>query len=267
MLKRVNVAQVAIIALIMPGIFAIMGMLGAESVARETMLYCVSKISWASEILDTVLIGGNFKNMEVTDLFLEMLIGETLVVALCMKICGMVHKNLLKIDGAPILSSLIGAILATLIIKGNKSIPIWEIIFLVVLIFLVDLIWIRDEKNINLWMFAKDCSLYIIELTIKAISVVFLVGYVGVVYLAWRDGIEETKELFPLMLRALSYVLPWAILVAIDMHGLFKKEEKKGKDTRKTVCRPPKKGPGFIASFCKLWKKMLKLFRIKKDDA
>ena len=135
-------------------------------------------------------------------------------VALCVHICGTV-ADILHLRGMRILPSVIGVILGYTVV-AVYDMPIMVTAFLFLLLFVIDLIFVR-VPTFSIFKLCFEYLIFAIKMTIDIVNAVFVTGFIAVLLILTQGGaLDFAMTVFMIFM----FVLPLVILSAAKRYIL-----------------------------------------------
>lgn len=146
---------------------------------------------------------------------------EVMAIALCVKACTL-FWNIVVGKGIPLIASIVGVFLGCFVAKnymfsvfGNEvAAPAMAIAFLLLLVFVIDIIFIRKPDGI-IPDALFEYFYYAIEIALKGFSMVFICGFAATGLTIWFGNILNVGTVLFLLV---AYVVPWILICALNKY-------------------------------------------------
>lgn len=223
-----NIIQLLVVAIGLPLLCKVLSMISGTSTALQTLFDIIGQI----DVFDTLMValtvfmqGGGFSNEVASEAFYTNLlsvvsnlgssISQLLIVALCVNLCCILWTLFVR-RGMCIIASVVGVLLGSLVMYMWQDIPELAIGFLMILLFVIDLIFVQTG-HVNFGIVLLKYMKYCLKLIIDCLVVIFVTGFVAVLLLIWKgDDMSFGMAAFTLGI----FLLPTILALALKRYAL-----------------------------------------------
>lgn len=218
-----NIIQLVIVGIGLPIFCKVMSLISGTTAMLQTLFDIIGQI----DVFDTLMValtafvqsGGLSTNGADDALYSSILstvenlsssISQLLIIALCVNLCCILWTLIVK-RGMCILASVAGVLLGGLVMFAWQDIPEIAIGFLMILLFVVDLIFVQKGR-LNFGIFILKYLKYCLKLIIDCLVVIFVTGFVAVLLLIWKgEDISTGMAIFTLAIFLIPTILALAL--------------------------------------------------------
>ncbi len=223
-----NIIQLVIVAVALPLLCWAMSSWSGTSTALQTLFDIIGQI----DVFDTLMVsltvfvqaGGLsaegaddalYTNILSTVENLGSSISQLLIIALCVNLCCILWTLLVR-RGMCIFASVAGVLLGGVIMYAWQDIPEVAIGFLMILLFVVDLIFVQKNR-LNFGIFLLKYMKFCLKLIIDCLVVIFVTGFIAVLLLIWKgEDIGIGMAIFTLAI----FLIPTILALALKRYAL-----------------------------------------------
>lgn len=225
---KLNIIQLLVVCIGLPLICKAMAMLSGTETALQTLFDVVGQI----EVFDTLMValtvfvqagglstpGSNdalYSTILSTVENLSSSISQLLIIALCVNLCCILWTLLVR-RGMCIFASVAGVLLGGVVMFMWQDIPELAIGFLMILLFVVDLIFVQKDR-LNFGKFILKYLKYCLKLIIDCLVVIFVTGFIAVLLLIWKG---EQMSIGMAIFTLAVFLIPTILALALKRYAL-----------------------------------------------
>lgn len=230
---KLNIIQLIVVGVGLPILCKVMSLISGTANALQTLFDIIGQI----DVFDTLMValtvfvqsGGLsasgaddalYSNILSTVENLSSSISQLLIIALCVNLCCILWTIIVR-RGMCILASVAGVLLGGLVMFAWQDIPEIAIGFLMILLFVVDLIFVQTNR-LNFGIFILKYLKFCLKLIIDCIVVIFVTGFVAVLLLIWKgEDMSVGMAIFTLAV----FLVPTILALALKRYCLSLNEK------------------------------------------
>lgn len=225
---KLNIIQLLIVCIGLPLLCKVLAVFTTTATALQTLFDIIGQI----DVFDTLMValtvfiqGGGLSAQGGSDALystilstvenLSASISQLLIIALCVNLCCILWTLLVR-RGMCILASVAGVLLGGLVMFAWQDIPEIAIGFLMILLFVVDLIFVQKNR-LNFGIFLLKYLKFCLKLIIDCLVVIFVTGFIAVLLLIWKgEDIGVGMAIFTLAI----FLIPTILALALKRYAL-----------------------------------------------
>ncbi len=226
-----NIVQIAFVVLLLPLFGFIIGEIFGFDESGRMMLQMAGEVpyfKWLTEFISqftqyhaTELIGEADQYLmhiaTVMDAVEDSMV-QLLNVTLSVSVFKLVH-NLLKINGAAIVATVVGTFVGY-IIAALYPIPLMASAFFMLLYMVIDMIFVQEIQSFSLWGLVVKYFISSLKFSLDMIATLWASGLVAIFLILWHGG--ETSLLTAVII-VIAFAIPFLIVV-LAKRAIFKKD-------------------------------------------
>lgn len=225
---KLNIIQLLVVGIGLPLLCKVLAMFAGTAAALQTLFDIIGQI----DVFDTLMValtvfvqGGGLSASGSDDALystilstvenLSSSISQLLIIALCVNLCCILWTLLVR-RGMCIFASVAGVLLGGLIMFAWQDIPELAIGFLMILLFVVDLIFVQKDR-LNFGKFLLKYMKYCLKLIIDCLVVIFVTGFIAVLLLIWKG---EDMGIGMAIFTLAVFLVPTVLALALKRYAL-----------------------------------------------
>lgn len=220
-----NIAQIILVVILLPMLCLILVEVNSAQNTLEMLLNMVGQIpvfdtlmesvSLIMQMHDPALIGNPdiyLTHIESVVDSLNKSLFQVFSIALCVKLSNLAF-DLLRGRGMHILSSMIGVLLGYYV-STSYEFPILASLFLFLLLFIVDLIFVQSV-SVRISSLIIKYLVFSLKMILKILTTVFMTGFFAVLLVIWQGYVADIGVI---IFMVCVFAVPWFILAATERY-------------------------------------------------